>query len=161
MVAIVVVDEKMGIGKNGQLLAHISGDLKYFKEKTIGKTIVFGRETLETFPGKKPLPGRKSIVLTTDKEYRTSCEVCCSIEQFLEETSDISGDELFVAGGASIYEQLLPYCDKILLTRIYKEFEADRFFPELDSSVWEEIWSSELFEEDGTEYRFFEYKRVR
>ena len=50
MIAIVVVDEKMGIGKNGQLLAHISGDLKYFKEKTIGKTIVFGRETLETFP---------------------------------------------------------------------------------------------------------------
>ena len=68
---------------------------------------------------------------------------------------------MFVAGGASIYEQLLPYCDKILLTRIYKEFEADRFFPELDSSVWEEIWSSELFEEDGTEYKFFEYKRVR
>ena len=69
MIAIVVVDEKMGIGKNGQLLAHISGDLKYFKEKTIGKTIVFGRETLETFPGKKPV-GSVIVGITAHLRFR-------------------------------------------------------------------------------------------
>ena len=69
MNAIVVVDENWKIGRDGGLLVHLSGELKYFKERTYGKTIVIGRKTLESFPGKKPLPGRKNIVLTKQKDY--------------------------------------------------------------------------------------------
>ena len=70
MKAIVAIDEKWGIGKDGDLLVHIPGDLKYFKNMTMGKTLIVGRKTLESFPGGKPLPGRKTIVLTENQNYK-------------------------------------------------------------------------------------------
>lgn len=161
MIAIVVVDEEMGIGKDGQLLTYISGDLKYFKEKTVGKTIVFGRKTMDTFPNKKPLPNRRSIVLTSDENYECECEKVGSIDEFFEIAKEIPKDELLVAGGASVYKQLLPYCDKLLLTRIYRKFGADAFFPEVSEREWSEVRASDLHEENGIQYRFFEYERVR
>lgn len=161
MIAIAVADKNMGIGKEGRLLVHIPGDLKYFKEKTFGKTIVFGRATMDSFPGKKPLPGRESIVLTRDENYEASCRVCHGLEELFEEIKEKNEDDVFVAGGQSIYEQLLPYCNKLLLTRIYKEFEADKFFPELKKDVWKEIQHSDMVRENGIEYRFFEYERVK
>ena len=78
MKAIVAVDRNWGIGRDGGLLVHLPGDLKYFKEKTLGKTVVMGRETLESLPGGKPLPGRDNIVLTLNSFYEAGCPLCHS-----------------------------------------------------------------------------------
>ena len=163
MKAIVAVDNKWGIGKDGGLLVHLSGDLKYFKENTIGGTIVIGRKTLESFPGARPLPGRTNIVLTRNGSYEAEgCVVCHSAEEVGEacERLGIDTDRVFVCGGGSVYRQMLPMCDEVLVTRIDGEFDADTFFPDLDADPdFEVTWSGEATEENGVIYRFTRYTR--
>lgn len=161
--AIVVVDKNWGIGFQGDLLAHLPGDLAYFKEKTLGKVVLMGRETLESLPGGKPLSGRTTVVLTRNAEYEATCEVINSLEEFLDkcEVGGMEFEEVFIAGGAQIYEQFLPHCDKCLITKIDSEFEADKHFPDLDSSdEFKLVSESEVHEENGFTYRFTEYARV-
>ena len=161
MKAIVVADENWGIGKDGKLLAHLPGDLKYFKEKTKGKTLVMGRKTLESLPGCSPLPDRKNIILTSDDCFeKDGCVVCNGMDQFFDEIFFDDGQDVFVAGGESIYEQFLPYCEEILVTRIMETFDADRYFINLDESEdFIKTWSSDICEDKGVKYRFEKYER--
>ena len=160
MKAIVVVDEKWNIGRDGGLLVHLSGDLKYFKQRTIGKTIVIGRKTLESFPGAKPLPGRPNLVLTRNPGYKPDgVQIFNSKEQLMEHLGPDTED-VFICGGENIYRQFLEDCDTFYVTKIYDSFPADRSFPNLDERGDMEItWQSEEQEEKGIRYQFFEYKR--
>jgi len=161
MKAIVVVDNNWGIGKDGQLLTHLPGDLKYFKEKTLGKTIIVGRKTLESFPGGKPLPGRTNIVLTENPEFqRKNCSICYDLDDLFDEIAMLDGQDIFVAGGACIYEMFLPYCDEVFVTKIQASYDADKHFPNLDQSdSFVKTWQSEPMEEQGVKYRFEKYTR--
>ncbi len=160
MNCIVVVDENWNIGKDGGLLVHLPGDLKYFKEKTYGKTVVIGRKTLESFPGAKPLPGRRNVVLSRQPGYLPKgCDVCSSKEDLLnllgKDTQDV-----FICGGEAVYRQFMDQCDRFFITKIYSSFPADRSFPNLDQQQeFEIVWKSGMQEEKGINYQFFEYKR--
>lgn len=159
MKAIVAVDRNWGIGRDGGLLVHLPGDLKYFKEKTLGKTVVMGRETLESLPGGKPLPGRDNIVLTRNSCYEAGCPLCHSEEDLLNRP-DCRGEDVFVIGGEQVYRMLLPYCDTCYVTKIHGEYPAEKFFPDLDQSEeFEVVWESEPVEEKGVTYHFVEYRR--
>lgn len=166
MKTIVVVDENWAIGKDGGLLVHLPKDLNYFKEKTLGKTIVIGRATLQSFPGGKPLPGRKTIVLTRDaglaEKLGGECLAAGSRGAVLEELARRGQmEDAFIAGGEDVYKQFLPYCDEIYVTKLEKKFEgADKFFPNLDAQgIWDLAWESEPHEENGVRYRFTLYKK--
>ena len=155
MKAIAAVDRNWAIGSKGGLLCHIPGDLKYFKSKTIGKTVIMGRRTLESLPGGKPLPDRETIVLSTSLEAGEGFTVCRSIEEALSACAD---KDTFVCGGEEIYRQLAPYCDTLYITHINEEFEADAYFP-VPGEDMQIVWRSEIFNEKGHEYQFVEYKR--
>lgn len=158
MNAIVVVDENWNIGRDNGLLVHLPGDLQYFRGKTYGKTVVVGRKTLESFPGAKPLPGRKNVVLTRNGDYQPQdCRVYHSKEELMQELQD---EEVFISGGEEIYRQFLEDCDIFYVTKIYKQFPADRSFPNLDARDDLEItWESEMQEENGIKYQFLKYMR--
>ena len=127
--AVVAVDKEWGIGIQGQLLAHVSKDMKNFRALTSGKTVILGRKTLETFPGGKPLPKRKNIILSRNPEYKVDgAFVVTSVEQALSEC----GDGAAVIGGEQIYRQFLPYLDRIYVTKFDTVLEKDAFFPNLD-----------------------------
>lgn len=160
MNAIVVVDKNWGIGKDGRLLAHLPGDLKYYRQKTLGNVTIVGRKTLESFPGGKPLPDRTNIVLTRDVSYvKEDCIVCNSVTEVMEKLESYDKDRVFIAGGAEIYGQFMEMCDSFFVTRIYEKFDADRYFPDLDALGYEVVWESPLQEENGMFYRFLKYSR--
>lgn len=189
MNAIVAVDEKWGIGKNNDLLCHLSEDLKYYRRRTKGKCVIFGQKTLESLPGSKPLPKRDHIVLTDDPDYQVepregyACDVVHSKAEVMElvaeyeaaagamvraeggnqEEIDAAADEaVFVCGGASIYELFLDDCDTFYVTKMHKVFDADRFFPNLDEMGLKITWESELQtdEENGMTYTWQKYERI-
>ncbi len=158
---ILAADENWAIGLKGDLLCHLSGDLKYFREMTLGKTLVMGRVTLESLPGKRGLPGRRNIVISLrDKFEAQNAEVVKSFKELDHVLEGINTDDVFVIGGASIYKQLLDRCDKCYVTKIYRKFEADRFFVNLDECEdFEARPLSDIIEENGIRYRFFVYTR--
>lgn len=158
---ILAADEKWGIGKDGDLLCHIPGDLKYFKEKTLGKTVVMGRVTLESLPGSKGLPGRRNIVLTKQEDYvAENAETVSSEEELWSALTGVHPEDIFVIGGEKIYKALLPFCDKVYVTKMYQDFAADRFFVNLDEDVdFEAKELSDIQEENGIKYQFFVYDR--
>ena len=160
MKAIVVVDRNWGIGREGRLLVHLPGDLKYFKERTLGKVLVMGRKTLESMPGGKPLPGRTTIALSRSRQPAAECRVCASMEELMEALAPYDADEIFIAGGGSVYEQFLPLCDTFYVTKIDGEYPADRYFPDLDRMAeLGVVWRGGPQEDKGVRYEFFEYKR--
>lgn len=158
MNAIVAVDRNWGIGKDNDLLVHLPGDLKYYKEKTIGNIIIVGQRTLESFPGSKPLPGRTNIVLSDDPAFAPEgCVICRTKEEVLKEAAKYEPDRVFICGGASIYRLFLEDCDAFYVTKIDEAFDADTFFPNLDELGYEVDWFSEDHEEKGIRYRFERY----
>lgn len=158
---IVAVDEKWGIGKDGDLLQRISADMKYFRQKTTGNVLVMGRKTLESFPNQKPLPNRVNIVLTTNKEYEAEGVVLChDLAALPELLKAYEGQQIFVAGGGTIYKQLLSQCEKAYVTKIYHTYEADTVFPNLDENpAWELAEKGEMQEENGIRFSFDVYKK--
>ena len=157
---IVAVADNWAIGKNNDLLWHISDDLKHFKALTTGHCIIMGRKTYESFP-KRPLPNRRNIVITNNMDYREEgCEVVHSVQEALEQCK--SDEQPFIIGGATVYRQFLPFVDKIFLTKVFATFEADTFFPEIDLSQFEQTAASEVFtdEKSGLRYQFLEYRRI-
>lgn len=131
---IVAVDEAWGIGRENHLLFRIREDMMRFRRMTIGRTIVFGRRTLETFPGGQALAGRDNILLTHDPLFAAAgIRVCHSEEDLLETLRPIPPDEVFVVGGASVYRQLFRYCSLAYVTHVGGFFHADAFFPDLDA----------------------------
>src|SRR5690606_5122657 len=133
---IVAVSANNAIGKNNQLLWHLPADLKHFKNITSGHTIIMGRKTYESIG--KPLPHRRNIVITRQPQLQLAgVEIVHSLDEALALCQNEA--EVFVIGGAEIYRQALPLCQRIYLTRVHKHFDGDAFFPELDYETWQEI----------------------
>ena len=160
---IVAADKNWGIGKDGQLLTHLSGDLKYFKERTLGKAVVMGRKTLESLPGGRPLPGRTNIVLTANPDYEEEgCVIVRSMDELREKCAEFPADGVMIIGGATLYNELMEECDSLFITKIYEEFEADAFIKNADELPhYKVVWQSEQQEEHGIKYQSFEYKREK
>ena len=135
---IVAADKNWGIGKDNKLLVSIPSDMKFFRQETMGKVVVMGRKTLESFPNGLPLKNRTNVVLTSDKNYQVKDAVIVhSIDEVLEELKKYDDDEIYVIGGGKVYEELLPYCDVAHVTKIDFAFEADTHFPNRDEdSEW-------------------------
>lgn len=134
---IVAVAGNNGIGKDNKLLCHIPGDLKRFKKITSGHTVIMGKNTFLSLPG-GPLKDRRNIVISDNpQDHYEGCVMVSSIEEALDQCEE--GRETFIIGGASVYRQFLPYASRLYLTRINKFFDADTFFPEINSDEWIEI----------------------
>ncbi len=157
MKAIVAVDENWAIGYQGGLLCHISADLKRFRTLTLGKTVILGRKTLDTFPGKKPLPGRDNMIMsTTMKAPPEGSRVFQNLDTLLENAPEDS----FVIGGAQVYRELLPYCDTVYLTKLHAAFPADAWFPDLDADKgWKVVETEGPLEENGVKFTYITYRR--
>jgi dihydrofolate reductase len=139
---IVAVSEDWGIGKDNELLWHISEDLKRFKKLTSGNAVIMGKKTWESLP-RRPLPGRKNIVLTDDPNESIENSVTAySIDDALDKCGP--AEEIFIIGGGSIYRQFMPIADRLFITHVHKKAPADIFFPEIDRSVWEIIEKEEF-----------------
>ena len=134
---IVAIANNNAIGKNGDLLIYLPKDLKWFKQNTVGHTIIMGRKTFESLPN-GALPKRKNIVLTRNEKFTAqNCIIANSIDEVVK---NIESEEMsFVIGGAEIYKEFFPFVDKLFITRIYSDFKADTFFPEIDFSEWNQI----------------------
>lgn len=161
MKAIVSADTNWGIGYQNRLLVTIPSDMRFFRETTMGKVIVLGRKTLETFPNGMPLSQRVNIVLTHDRGFQArGATIVHSEKELMEELKQYPREDIYVVGGGSVYEMLLPYCDTAYVTRIDMEYQADAFFPDLDQDPgWEMISESEEQTCFDIEYRFTTYRR--
>ena len=160
---IVAVDKNWAIGKDNKLLVSIPQDMKFFRETTMGKVVVMGRKTLESFPGGQPLKKRTNIVITRDKNYSVKDAIVVhSVEEALEELKNYNSEDVYVIGGDSIYRQMLPYCDVAHVTKIDHAYEADTYFPNLDEK---EEWLVTGVSDEQTyfnlEYEFVRYERVK
>jgi len=125
------------IGINNRLPWKLPADMKWFREQTMGKPIVMGRKTFESF-GAKPLPGRTNIIITHDTNYTANdCVIVHSIDDAIKAAN--SADEIMVIGGSSFYEQMLTRTDRMYLTYIHHEFEGDSWFPDYNPEKWQEI----------------------
>lgn len=151
MISIVVaIAENGAIGYKNDLLWHLPADLKQFKEMTTGHSIIMGSRTFRSLP-KGALPNRRNIVLSRTQQDFPGAEWAASPEVALELVGEEA--EAFVIGGAQVYEQMLPYTDKIYLTRVHADFpEADTFFPELDMSEWVELSRTEYPADEKNRY---------
>lgn len=159
MNAILSVDRNWAIGKENQLLFHLSGDMKRFRALTTGGAVIMGRRTLDSLPGGKPLPQRRNIVVTHDAGFtREGVEVVHRVEEALAAVGP-EAENVWVIGGGSIYAALLSQCKRVFLTRVDAAVDgADTFFPNLDKlSNWEIVSQSEPMEDDGIAYQFVEY----
>lgn len=164
---IVAVAQNMAIGRDNDLLWHISDDLKRFKSLTAGHTVIMGRRTFESLP-KKPLPRRRNIVLTHDDGFcfevppaaTGTVEVAHSMSQALRMVAD--EEETFVMGGAAIYREFLPLANRMYVTWVYRDFEADVYFPVIDRSAFRQVSLSDRMvdPESGLEYAYAEYVRL-
>lgn len=134
---IAAAGENNALGKDSDLPWHLPDDFKRFKKLTSGHPIIMGRKTFDGFD--KPLPNRKHIIVTRDKNYVTDFEGCTVVHSLEEALQSVKDDVLsFIIGGGEIYEQGEQFANKIELTRIHSTFDgADTFFPEIDTSVWQ------------------------
>ena len=156
---IVAIAQNYAIGKNNELLWHISDDLKHFKKITSGHTVVMGKKTWDSLPV-KPLPNRKNIVLSDIQgEKIGNCITVYSIPQALEMCDpDV---ENFIIGGGAVYQQFFPLVQTLYITKVYKDFDADVFFPKILPAEWELIAKSENMLDIATnlKYQFLTYQR--
>ena len=164
--AIVAVDENWGIGSNGDLLEHIPADLKYFKELTSDNTVVMGRKTWDSLP-KKPLPNRFNIVISrTERPYEiNSFTWFTSLESCIKTMLNDDIDDYFIIGGGQIYKELLPFCDRVYVTKIFKSHEnVDTYFPNLDEpeewNTWKAVHQSKTYTYNDLMYQFWTYDRI-
>ena len=160
---IVAVDKNWAIGLKNKLLVSIPADMKFFRETTMGKVVVMGRKTLESFPGGQPLKKRTNIVLTRDKNYKVKDAVVVhTLEALLEELAQYEEEDIYVIGGESIYRLMLPYCKLAHVTKINHEYEADTYFPNLDElEDWEITGVSDEQTYFDLEYEFVRYEKVK
>lgn len=157
---IVAVDEDWAIGKDGDLLFHISPDMKYFREKTKGKVVVMGEATLKSLPGGKPLAGRTNLVLSDDAAFTCEgVELCRSMEQLFEAMGKYESEDIFVIGGASVYNQLMDCCDTAYITKVKERAPHDAAINPLDGRAgWRIAETSQPLEHEGIEFTFNVYK---
>lgn len=170
MIAIVNTDPKWGIGKAGALQVHISQDLQRFKKMTVGKVIIYGSKTMQTYPQGKPLPYRTNIILTRNPQPEMAGAYLADSEENLLETveelkknCDFQDDDFIVVGGESIYKLLLPFCTYCHVTRIDQELPADSYFPNLDKDdEWELVDQSDWLTDTKNNLKFcyLHYQRI-
>lgn len=162
MEMIVAVDKNWGIGKNNSMLVSIPADLKTFRNMTMGHVVVMGRKTLESLPNGRPLELRKNIVITRNPDYEAKgATILHSLEDLREELKEETR-KIFIIGGGTIYEQMLPYCDTVHVTKIDHAYEADTYFPNLDAMDEFEV-TAESDEQTyfDLEYTFVRYERKK
>lgn len=147
MNAIVAIDKNYAIGKDDDLLFRIPSDLKNFKELTTNKIVVYGYNTLKSFPKEQPLKNRTNIILTSKNITIEGAITVHNLKELFEELKQYNDEDIFIIGGESVYKQLLPYCEKCFLTKIYEESEilGNKFFPNVDN--WDVI--SCVIKKDG------------
>ena len=158
---IVAVDENWAIGKDNKLLVSIPSDMKFFRETTTGKVVVMGRKTLESFPNGLPLKNRTNIVLTRNRDYQVKDAIVVhSVPELLVKLDKYSSEDVYVIGGDSVYQELLPYCDVAHVTKINHVYAADSWFPNLDETgEWEITGESEEQTYFDLIYHYRRYKR--
>ena len=161
MKIVVAVDNNWAIGNKNQLLVSIPNDHKNFRRLTIGKVVVLGRKTLETFPQGQPLSGRTNIILSRDENYKAGDAIIVhSVDELLEKVKAYNTDDVYIIGGDSIYKQFLPYCDEAIVTKVDHEYEADAYFPNLDEdSAWKIVDESDDETYFDLDYKFVTYKK--
>ena len=161
--AIVAVDNNWGIGYNGDLLEHIPEDLKYFKALTAGHVVVMGRKTWDSLPH-KPLKDRLNIVISRQPRGPLG-EMAFSIpmdEAKVRVALSENDEEWFIIGGGSIYQEFLSICDRVYVTKIYKDHDnVDTYFPNLDKSEeWAPAACGQLLTHNDLTYQFWQYDRI-
>lgn len=153
---IAAIAENNALGKDNQLIWHLPADLKRFKKVTLGHHIIMGRKTFESLG--KPLPNRTTIIISRNKNYtKKNCIVVNSLDEAIKASKDDKNP--YILGGAQIYKQAMPIADKLDITFVHHNFEADAFFPEIDLNIWQET-SREDFKKDETNkynYSFVTY----
>ena len=158
---IVAIDENNGIGFEGKMPWHLSEDLKFFKQTTLGSTVVMGSKTWEGLPI-KPLPGRDNIILSRSLVLKSpSIRTMKSSTQVLD--FSLAGNDVFIMGGAEIYKAFLPIADKLYVTKINKIFTVDTFFPPIDLKEWVVEQESQLHydEKQDLYFRFIVYAKKK
>ncbi|MCK9606864.1 MAG: dihydrofolate reductase [Methylomonas sp.] len=148
---IVAMASNRVIGLNGAMPWHLSADLKRFKHITLGSPILMGRKTFEAIG--RPLPGRENLIISRNRDYhQPGCRVFADIESALEQLQ--AGSELFVIGGATLYETMLPQADNLYLTLIEREFAGDTYFPEIDYSAWQSLERVEVADDPSVDFSY-------
>lgn len=159
MNAIAAVAANWGIGRDNQLLFHLSADLRRFRSLTAGGTLVMGRKTLDSLPGGRPLPDRRTVVLTRDAAFdRPGVEAARSPEEVFALIEGEDPDRVWLCGGGEVYALLLPCCRMCRLTRVFAAPVCDTFFPDLDSlPQWEAVCREEVLTEGDLSFQFVDY----
>lgn len=159
MKAIFHADKKWGIGKQNDLMFLLPKDMKFFRETTMGKVVVMGRNTLLSFPNGKPLKNRVNIVLSpTDVEGVTTVH---NLDELFEEVKKYPPDDVYVIGGASVYRSLIPYCSEVLVTKVDTDGGAEVFVPDLDADPeFACVSESAPVEDNGFLTRYCTYKNL-
>ncbi len=159
---IAAVDRNWAIGRKGRLLVSIPNDLKHFREETMGKVVVLGRKTLQTFPQAMPLSGRTNIILSRNPSFFVKgAQVVHSLDELKLALEPFPSKDIYCIGGESIYRQLLPWCDTAHITRIVHGYEADAYFPNLDREPgWKITADSDEQTYFDMAYTFLMYERV-
>lgn len=160
MNAIVAADQNWAIGREDRLLFSLSQDMSRFRALTLDGTVILGRRTLESFPGGKPLPQRRNIVISQNAELEAEgAEIVPSPQAALELAGGPDAENLWVIGGGSVYAALLPQCERVFLTKVDTRVDdADTFFPNLDKLPgWEVEGASGPVTENGLTYHFVDY----
>lgn len=158
IIGIVAVDNNWGIGYKNDLLFHIKEDMQFFKQKTTGHMVCMGHNTFKSLPGMKPLTNRHNVILcSSGTEYLD----CTCIHTFEELISYIQAqtDDVYIIGGSSIYEQFLPYYDKIYVTKVFADKTADAFFPNLDTLGFTVTEKSDIIKTRDYSIQFITYRR--
>jgi dihydrofolate reductase len=157
---IVAISEDYGIGKDNDLLWKIPEDLKRFKKLTMGHCVIMGKRTWESLP-KRPLPGRRNIILTDIPSECIDCGITAySIEDALSKSSGC--EEIFIMGGGSVYRQFMPIADRLYITRIHRNAPADTWFPEISEKEWSAVETEEFNGDNDVipPYSYIIYQRI-
>ena len=158
MELIVAVYDDWGIGKDGTQPIALSTDRKFFREMTRGAMVIAGRRTIADFPGQKPLPGRVNVAVTRSNVDIPGFTVCHSPEEAAQLAQ--TAEKAMVIGGGSIYRQMLPYCDKAIITKVHVTPESDTYFPNLDEDpAWMLSEVLQSGEENGIAYEMCVYTK--
>ncbi len=150
---LVAFDENRVIGKNNALIWHLPADLKRFKALTTGHVIIMGRKTFESIG--RPLPNRTTIVISRQQDLKIEGVILAhSVEEAILKAKSISRGDIFIVGGAEIYQLSLPLADQILVTQLHDIFEGDAFFPEISSDMWEIAEQERGITDEQNAYQF-------
>ncbi len=150
---LVAFDENRVIGKNNALIWHLPADLKRFKALTTGQVIIMGRKTYESIG--RPLPNRTTVVISRQQDLKIEGVILArSVEEAILKAKSISRDDIFIVGGAEIYQLSLPLADQILVTQLHDIFEGDAFFPEISPAIWKVTEQERGVTDEQNAYQF-------